>query len=84
MHALSGLPQRHRHPQPRPGRRHRARAQPGAAGTRGYEAFTKAFELGLMVRQSGDAIAMSPPLVIEKAQIDEIIDITAKTIKAVA
>jgi adenosylmethionine-8-amino-7-oxononanoate aminotransferase len=42
------------------------------------------FELGLMVRQSGDAIAMSPPLVIEKAQIDEIIDITVKTIKAVA
>ncbi|MFO1160163.1 MAG: aspartate aminotransferase family protein [Reyranellaceae bacterium] len=59
-------------------------APKGAAGTRGYEAFTKAFELGLMVRQSGDAIAMSPPLVIEKAQIDEIIDITAKTIKAVA
>ena len=59
-------------------------APKGAVGTRGYEAFTKAFELGLMVRQSGDAIAMSPPLVIEKAQIDEIIDITAKTIKAVA
>ncbi|CAN5923510.1 aspartate aminotransferase family protein [soil metagenome] len=53
-------------------------------GTRGFEAFTKAFDLGLMVRQSGDAIAMSPPLVIEKAQIDEIIDIAAKTIKAVA
>jgi beta-alanine--pyruvate transaminase len=59
-------------------------APKGAVGTRGYEAFTKAFELGLMVRQSGDAIAMSPPLVIEKVQIDEIIDITAKTIKAVA
>ncbi|HSS84739.1 MAG TPA: aspartate aminotransferase family protein, partial [Reyranella sp.] len=59
-------------------------APKGPVGTRGYEAFTKAFELGLMVRQSGDAIAMSPPLVIEKAQIDEIIDITAKTIKAVA
>jgi beta-alanine--pyruvate transaminase len=59
-------------------------APKGAVGTRGYEAFTKAFELGLMVRQSGDAIAMSPPLVIERAQIDEIIDITAKTIKAVA
>ena len=37
-----------------------------------------------MVRQSGDAIAMSPPLVIEKVQIDEIIDITAQTIKATA
>ena len=59
-------------------------APEAAAGTRGFKAFTKAFELGLMVRQSGDAIAMSPPLVIEKAQIDEIIDITARTIKAVA
>ena len=59
-------------------------APEAVAGTRGFKAFTKAFELGLMVRQSGDAIAMSPPLVIEKAQIDEIIDITARTIKAVA
>ena len=59
-------------------------APSGPVGTRGYAAFTKAFDLGLMVRQSGDAIAMSPPLVIEKAQIDEIIDITAQTIKAVA
>ena len=59
-------------------------APEGPVGTRGYKAFTKAFELGLMVRQSGDAIAMSPPLIIEKAQIDEIVDITAKTIKAVA
>ena len=59
-------------------------APSGPVGTRGYAAFTKAFDLGLMVRQSGDAIAMSPPLVIEKAQIDEIIDITAKTIRAVA
>ena len=59
-------------------------APSGPVGTRGYAAFTKAFELGLMVRQSGDASAMSPPLVIEKAQIDEIIDITAKTIKAIA
>ena len=59
-------------------------APSGPVGTRGYAAFVKAFDLGLMVRQSGDAIAMSPPLVIEKAQIDEIIDITAKTIKAVA
>jgi beta-alanine--pyruvate transaminase len=59
-------------------------APEGAVGTRGYKAFTKAFELGLMVRQAGDAIAMSPPLVIEKSQIDEIIDITGKAFKAVA
>ena len=42
-------------------------APEGAVGTRGFKAFAKAFELGLMVRQSGDAIAMSPPLVIEKS-----------------
>jgi beta-alanine--pyruvate transaminase len=59
-------------------------APEGPVGTRGYKAFVKAFDLGLMVRQSGDAIAMSPPLVIEKAQIDEIVDITAKTIRAIA
>ena len=55
-----------------------------APGARGFDAFIKAFELGLMVRQATDTIAMSPPLVIEKAQIDEIIDITAQTIRAVA
>jgi beta-alanine--pyruvate transaminase len=55
-----------------------------AAGARGYDTFVKAFELGLMVRQAADTIAMSPPLVIEKAQIDEIIDIAGKAIKAAA
>jgi beta-alanine--pyruvate transaminase len=59
-------------------------APEGAVGTRGYKAFVKAFEIGLMMRQSGDALAMSPPLVIEKNQIDEIIEITGKAIRAVA
>ena len=53
-------------------------------GARGYDIFIKAFELGLMVRQSGDCIAMSPPLIVEKGQIDEIIDITGKAIKQAA
>ncbi|MBN9485917.1 MAG: aspartate aminotransferase family protein [Alphaproteobacteria bacterium] len=55
-----------------------------APGARGYDTFVKAFELGLMVRAAGDCIAMSPPLVIEKGQIDEIIEITGKAIKATA
>jgi beta-alanine--pyruvate transaminase len=37
-----------------------------------------------MVRQSADTIAMSPPLIIEKNQIDEIIDIVGKAIKQAA
>ena len=55
-----------------------------AIGARGFDTFVKAFELGLMVRQAADTIAMSPPLVIEKNQIDEIIDLCGKAIKATA
>ncbi len=55
-----------------------------AIGARGFDTFVKAFELGLMVRQAADTIAMSPPLVIERNQIDEIIDLTGKAIKATA
>jgi beta-alanine--pyruvate transaminase len=56
----------------------------GAVGARGYDTFVKAFELGLLVRQSADTIAMSPPLIVEKNQIDEIIDIVGKAIKQAA
>jgi beta-alanine--pyruvate transaminase len=53
-----------------------------AVGARGYDAFVKAFEMGLMVRQTADTLAMSPPLIVEKNQIDEIIEIAGKAIKA--
>jgi beta-alanine--pyruvate transaminase len=55
-----------------------------APGARGFDTFVKAFELGLMVRQSGDCIAMSPPLIVERNQIDEIIEITGKAIELAA
>ncbi|TWT04044.1 aspartate aminotransferase family protein [Reyranella sp. CPCC 100927] len=58
--------------------------KPGAVGARGYATFVKAFELGLMVRQTADTLAMSPPLIVEKNQIDEIIDIVGKAIKQAA
>jgi beta-alanine--pyruvate transaminase len=44
----------------------------GRPGARGFDAFVRAFEQGLLVRVTGDIIALSPPLIIEKAQIDEI------------
>jgi beta-alanine--pyruvate transaminase len=56
----------------------------GAVGARGYDTFVKAFELGLMVRQGGDTLAMSPPLIVERNQIDEIIDLVGKAIKQAA
>lgn len=46
-----------------------------ALGTRAFELFLKCFETGLVTRQTGDTIVLAPPLIIEKAQIDQIIDI---------
>ena len=37
-------------------------------GARGYQTFCKAFELGLLVRVTGDTIALSPPLIIPEAR----------------
>jgi len=46
----------------------------GAPGTRAFDAFTRAFhEQDMMVRVTGDIIALSPPLIIEPSQIDEIV-----------
>jgi len=45
----------------------------GAPTKRAFNAFLKAFEKGIMIRTTGDIIAMSPPLIIEKAQIDQLI-----------
>ena len=46
---------------------------PGKPTMRAFDAFLKAFEKGLLIRTTGDIIAMSPPLIISKAQIDELI-----------
>jgi beta-alanine--pyruvate transaminase len=44
----------------------------GKPGSRGFEVFTRSFERGVLVRQTGEVIALSPPLIIEKPQIDQI------------
>jgi beta-alanine--pyruvate transaminase len=46
---------------------------PGKPGLRAYKAMENAFhEFGLLVRITGDTIALSPPLIIKQAEIDEI------------
>jgi beta-alanine--pyruvate transaminase len=42
---------------------------------RAQEVFTRAYEKGLLVRATGDTIALTPPLIISEAQIDEIVHI---------
>ena len=34
----------------------------------------RAFEAGLLIRTTGDIIALSPPLIVEKQHIDTIIE----------
>lgn len=44
----------------------------GAAGARAFDAHVKCFEKGVLVRFTGDIIAVSPPLIIEKQHIDQL------------
>jgi beta-alanine--pyruvate transaminase len=53
-------------------------------GARGYDALVAAFEKGLLVRTTGDTIALSPPLIIERAQIDRIFETLAVVIDGLA
>jgi beta-alanine--pyruvate transaminase len=57
--------------------------RPGAPGARGFETFLKCFELGVMVRSTGDTIALSPPLIVEKAQIDQMFETVGRALRTV-
>ena len=48
--------------------------------TKGHEAL-KAFEKGILIRTTGDIIAMSPPLIIEKEHIDQLIGTLGDVLK---
>lgn len=58
--------------------------RPGAPGARAYATMEKAFhDEGLMVRITGDTLALSPPLVISQAQIGEVFAKAEKAIRSV-
>jgi len=47
---------------------------PGAPTKRAFAAFVKAYEQGVLIRTTGDIIALSPPLIVEKQHIDTIVE----------
>jgi beta-alanine--pyruvate transaminase len=47
---------------------------PGSPGARAYQALVTCFEQDLLIRTTGDIIALSPPLIIEKPHIDRLVD----------
>lgn len=46
---------------------------PGEPTKRAFAAFLAAYDKGILIRTTGDIIAMSPPLIIDKPQIDQLI-----------
>jgi beta-alanine--pyruvate transaminase len=53
----------------------------GQIGARAFDVFTQCFAEGVLIRVTGDIIALSPPLIIEKPQIDEIIETVGRVLK---
>jgi beta-alanine--pyruvate transaminase len=57
--------------------------RPGQPTKRAMEAFHRAFDSGLLIRVTGDIIALSPPLILQKAHIDEIFGRIAAILAAI-
>lgn len=55
---------------------------PGKVGARAYEVFTKCFERGVLIRQAGEVLCCSPPLIVERPQIDQIFFTLAEVLRA--
>jgi beta-alanine--pyruvate transaminase len=58
-------------------------AVPGAPGRRSYACHRGCLEHGVAVRMAGDSIVLSPPLIIEKGQIDEIVSAISQSLQRV-
>jgi len=54
----------------------------GAPGARGFEAHVRAFESGLYVRVTADILAFAPPLIIQKAEIDQLFEHARAVLKS--
>jgi beta-alanine--pyruvate transaminase len=56
----------------------------GKPGARAFDVFLRCYEKGVLIRTTGDIIALSPPLIIEKKHIDQIVDTIRSVLKEVA
>ncbi|MEJ1157136.1 aspartate aminotransferase family protein [Prosthecomicrobium sp. N25] len=56
----------------------------GEPTKRAFSCFLDAFQRGLLIRTTGDIIALSPPLIIEKSEIDQLFGTLADVLKNAA
>jgi beta-alanine--pyruvate transaminase len=57
---------------------------PGAPTKRAFDIFLDCYERGLLVRTTGDIVALSPPLIIEHGQIDQVVETLRGALRRVA
>ena len=56
----------------------------GSPGKRAFDVFLECWQQGLLVRFTGDTIALSPPLIIERQHIDRIVSMLGAALKKLA
>lgn len=56
----------------------------GEPTKRAFSCFLEAYERNLLIRTTGDIIALSPPLIVEKTHIDQLIDTLSGVLKDAA
>ncbi len=54
----------------------------GAPGKRGHALQKRLFDNGLHLKSTGDAAIVAPPLIAQRAHVDEIVDILRRTLKS--
>jgi beta-alanine--pyruvate transaminase len=59
-------------------------ARPGSVGARAFDVFVDCYANGLLVRPAGDTLALSPPLIVEKHHVDQMVDTLGAALKRAA
>ncbi len=54
----------------------------GQPGKRAFDAFLQCWERGVLIRTTGDTIALSPPLIVESSHIDQMVSTIADVLKS--
>jgi beta-alanine--pyruvate transaminase len=60
------------------------KSRDGAPGARAYDVFTDCFEKGLLIRVTGDIIALSPPLIAEREHVDTMASMLGEALRRAA
>ncbi len=55
----------------------------GKPSAKAYEVFTRCYQKGILTRYTGDILALSPPLIIDKKEIDQLFGTLAEVLKTV-